>query len=48
MLKLDPELYEGSCVYFIQVGSDGPIKIGFCADGASIQNRLTDLQIGNP
>lgn len=33
-------------VYFIQMGTDGPIKIGFTT--GDISKRLEALQIGNP
>lgn len=33
------------CVYFIQAGAGGPIKIGLAAD---VAKRLAALQVGNP
>lgn len=35
-------------VYFIQQGSDGPIKIGFCRRDQNVQQRLDTLRTANP
>lgn len=35
-------------IYFIQMGDDGPIKIGFAKDTANLCKRLNTMQIGNP
>lgn len=32
-------------IYFIQVGTDGPIKIGYAGD---VKRRLGELQLANP
>lgn len=34
-----------SCVYFIESGSDGPIKVGHACN---VQARPRELQVGNP
>ena len=39
------EQQKRGCVYFIQAGEDGPIKIGFSKD---VESRLTDLQVASP
>jgi hypothetical protein len=39
------EVREGDCVYMIQQGADGPIKIGFSSD---IRARISGLQTANP
>lgn len=41
-----PPVERGPWIYFIQVGNDGPIKIGFTAGNP--RARLSKLQIGNP
>ena len=48
LIDLDTEL-DGSqsCVYFIQEGDDGPIKIGVSTIG-SVHGRLRSVQRGNP
>jgi len=35
-------------IYFIQVGHDGPIKIGYVKNKGAVKQRLSTLQIGNP
>lgn len=35
-----------SCIYFIQAGDAGPIKVGFTS--GDVQRRVTQLQTGNP
>lgn len=35
-------------VYFIQQGSNGPVKIGYTQDAKRLQRRLVSLQCGNP
>jgi hypothetical protein len=38
---------DSPCVYFIQDGEEGPVKIGL-ATCSSLELRITSLQIGNP
>jgi hypothetical protein len=35
-------------VYFIQSGKDGPIKIGFSSNAATLMHRIESLQTANP
>lgn len=41
-----PRRYYGSCVYFIQAGDHGPVKVGLSTTGG-LTDRLRTLQIGN-
>lgn len=38
----------GAVVYFIQQGSAGPVKIGYCSGANGVDARLRALQCGNP
>jgi hypothetical protein len=40
-----PDLTVNGYVYFVQMGDDGPIKIGFATD---VQARITTLQTSSP
>lgn len=42
---VSPPTREGSMVYFVQMGDDGPIKIGF---SSVIERRVSHMQNGNP
>ena len=36
-------------IYFVQAGTGGPIKIGYCSDRkGALERRILALQVGNP
>ena len=42
-----PDAESGCCVYFVQQGANGPIKIGR-SNFSDIRVRVSSLQVGNP
>jgi hypothetical protein len=47
MKKLSSAQYRPCIIYAIQGGEGGPVKIGYCREGA-LNDRLASLQVGNP